>query len=75
MSRHSGKARSITHSRCMASKIMNIEIKIKKIPLAKPDRVSMRPYLDEVEALRQSDILPENELTHKYTSRSVPMLP
>jgi hypothetical protein len=32
-----------TYMRWIASKMMNIEIRIKKIPLANPDNVSMRP--------------------------------
>ena len=51
---------------------MNIEIKIKNIPFAKPERVSMRPYLsqrkggsDEIEMQHQS-----NE-TYPYVNRSL----
>ena len=32
-----------TYMRWIASKMMNIEIRIKNIPLANPDNVSMRP--------------------------------
>lgn len=31
--------------RWMASKTMNTEMRMRKTPFAKPDRVSMRPYL------------------------------
>jgi hypothetical protein len=41
--------------------MMNIEIKIKKIPLAKPDKVSMRPYLDAVEVEDNPTV---SEMTH-----------
>jgi hypothetical protein len=49
MSRDSKRAKETTYSLCIASKMMNIEIKIKKIPLAKPDKVSIRPYLEILE--------------------------
>lgn len=34
-----------THIRCNPSTMMKIEIKMRKIPLAKPDKVCMRLYL------------------------------
>jgi len=33
------------HRRCMASNMMKIEIRIRKMPFAKPESVSIRPYL------------------------------
>jgi hypothetical protein len=37
------KGENGTYMRWIASNMMNIEIRIKKIPLANPDNVSMRP--------------------------------
>jgi len=37
--------RTSTYMRCIASKTINIEIRIRKIPFANPDSVSIRPYL------------------------------
>jgi len=40
----SKKREGKTDIRWMASKMMKIEMRIKKMPLANPERVSMRPY-------------------------------
>lgn len=54
---------SRTYIRWIASKMINIEIKIRNIPLAKPDNVSTRPYLNTVNC-GVCRLLP-NGLTHK----------
>ena len=38
------QGKRITHIRWIASNTINIEIKMRKIPLAKPDNVSILPY-------------------------------
>lgn len=38
------KAKRVTYIRWIASNMINIEIKMRKIPLANPDSVSILPY-------------------------------
>ena len=55
----------------MASNIMKIEIRIRKMPFAKPESVSIRPYLEYRRPLRRITTGDDNKETDPYVNRSL----
>jgi hypothetical protein len=55
----------------MASNTINIEIKMRKIPLANPESVSTRPYLKIDPSTHLLSIYEINTSTHPYVNRSL----
>jgi hypothetical protein len=55
----------------MASNIMKIEIRIRKMPFAKPESVSIRPYLKYRRPLRRITTGDDDKGTDPYVNRSL----
>jgi len=55
----------------MASNIMKIEMRIRKMPFAKPESVSIRPYLKYRRRLRRIITGENDKKTDPYVNRSL----